>query len=323
MRTGEEQQLPRAQQAALARAKRLSWITIAYLLSVVVILALVMGQSQAMKTAWVDDLFSLVPSIVFLIGNRVSRWEPTERFPFGFHRAATASYLAASVALLTVGVYLLIEAVLKLVFAEHPTIGGIDLFGYDVWLGWPMIAALLYSGVPPVFMGRAKLPLAKTLYDKVLHASAKMDRADWMVAAAAIVGILGVGLGFWWMDAGAAMFISLEIIHDGYSHLRLATFDILDHWPRTVEGGGPDPAIERITHAVRDLDWVREAEVRLRTSGRTLSCEAFVVPVSDERLTERIEEAMRNVRRTDWRLHHFTVTPVTNLDSLAEEDGPA
>jgi cation diffusion facilitator family transporter len=322
MRTGAEQQLPPEQEQALAEAKRMSWVSIAYLVSVVIILALVMGQSQAMRTAWIDDALSIIPPIVFLVGNRVSRWKPTEGFPFGFHRASTAAYLTASAALLIVGLYLLVEAVLKLVHAEHPTIGGIELFGHDIWLGWLMIAALVYSGVPAYFIARSKLSHAEALYDKVLHAAAKMDRADWLVAAAAIAGVAGVGLGWWWADAGAAILISLEVIRDGYSHLRLATFDILDHWPRTVEGDKPDPAIERVIRAVRDLDWVREAEVRLKTSGRTLSGEAFVVPVSDERLAERTEAAMRTVRGVDWRLHHFTITPVTNLANLPEEDGP-
>ncbi len=35
------------------------------------------------------------------------------------------------------------------VLAEHPTIGTVMLFGHTVWLGWLMIAALLYSAVPP------------------------------------------------------------------------------------------------------------------------------------------------------------------------------
>jgi cation diffusion facilitator family transporter len=321
VRTGEEQQLPPEQREALAKAKRLAWITIAYLVSVVMLLALVMGQSQAMKTAWIDDALSLIPTTVFLVGNRVSRWGATEQFPFGFHRASTAAYLAASVALLGTGCYLIVDSATKLVLAEHPTIGAIDLFGYDVWLGWPMIAALVYSGLPVIFIGRAKLPLAEALYDKVLYADAKMDRADWLVASAAIAGILGIGFGYWWADPAAAILISIEVLRDGWRHLKLASFDLLDHLPRTVDGKKPDPVIERIKAAVQELDWVRESEIRLRASGRALSGEAFVVPVSDERLTERLDEAMRRARQVDWRLHHFTVTPVRSLDSHAEEDG--
>jgi Co/Zn/Cd efflux system component len=150
-----------------------------------------------------------------------------------------------------------------------------------------------------------------------------MDRADWLVAGAAIVGILGIRFGIWWADATAAILISLEVLRDGYTHLKLATFDMLDHCPRTIDGKASDPVIARLAQALHELDWVRESEVRLRTSGRTFSGEAFVVPVSDEYLTERVEQAMRNLRKVDWRLHHLTLTPVASLSTLAEEDGPS
>jgi hypothetical protein len=38
--------------------------------------------------------------------------------------------------------------------------------------------ALTYSIVPPVILGRMKLPLAKRLQDKVLHTDAMMQKAD-------------------------------------------------------------------------------------------------------------------------------------------------
>jgi hypothetical protein len=47
-----------------------------------------------------------------------------------------------------------------------------------VWLGWLMIAALAWSAIPSVVLGRAKLPLAAELHDKVLYADAKMNRAN-------------------------------------------------------------------------------------------------------------------------------------------------
>jgi hypothetical protein len=43
-----------------------------------------------------------------------------------------------------------------------------------VWLGWLMIAALAWSAIPSVVLGRAKLPLAA----EVLYADAKMNRAN-------------------------------------------------------------------------------------------------------------------------------------------------
>lgn len=94
---------------------------------------------------------------------------------------------------------------------EHPSIGHFQLFDwqYPIWAGWVMIAALLYSIIPPVILGRMKLPLARALHESTLYADASMNKADWITSAAAIVGVLGIGLGLWWADAVAAAVISV------------------------------------------------------------------------------------------------------------------
>ena len=56
-------ELPPELQQTLRKARRLEWLTIAYLVSAVVLLALVLGSSQAMKTAWIEDLLRLIPPI--------------------------------------------------------------------------------------------------------------------------------------------------------------------------------------------------------------------------------------------------------------------
>jgi divalent metal cation (Fe/Co/Zn/Cd) transporter len=63
-------EFPPDQQRALRKARRLEWITIAYLVSAIGILALVLGSSQAMRTAWAEDILSLIPPIAFLIAMR-------------------------------------------------------------------------------------------------------------------------------------------------------------------------------------------------------------------------------------------------------------
>jgi hypothetical protein len=46
------------------------------------------------------------------------------------------------------GGFILYDSAMVLVRFEHPAIGLIELFGQQVWLGWLMIGALLYSGLP-------------------------------------------------------------------------------------------------------------------------------------------------------------------------------
>ncbi|SEU24571.1 cation diffusion facilitator family transporter [Stigmatella erecta] len=314
MKTAEPFDLPPEKMKALGRAKRWEWISLGYLVSAVAGIYVTLGNSQAMKAAWLEDLLSLIPPLAFLIGGRVCRRKPNGEFPYGYHRATTIAYLVGSLALLLMGLYLFTDSVMKLIQAEHPTIGSVKLFGEVVWLGWPMLLALLWSGVPVVLLGRLKLPLAEQLHDKVLYADAMMNKADWLTSGAAILGVLGIGLGFWWADAVAAGLISVDIFHDGQKHLRAALGDLMDRAPRTLDYKHPVELPERIRHTVESLDWVECAQVRVREDGHVFYADVELVPrPGTEHLVQRLTHATRDLKRLDWRLHEVLLVPVERL----------
>jgi cation diffusion facilitator family transporter len=313
VRTTSAFELPAEQQRALLRARRLEWLTLAYLASVIVVMYLVLGSSQAMKTAWIEDLLSIIPPVAFLVSQRVARRHPDHRFPFGYQRATTIAYLCGALALLAMGTILLGDAVLKLVTQERPSIGSVDWFGEPVWLGWLMIPALLWSGVPVVLIGRAKHKLAPVLHDKVLNADATMNKADWLTAAAAIAGVLGIAFGLWWADAVAAGIISFEIGHDGVKHVRAAVGDLMDRTPTTVDYTREDVLPERLKQFFLRQPWVAEAEVRVREDGHMLFADALVVPRTERHLVDHIAEATEEALELDWRLHDLVVMPVREL----------
>jgi cation diffusion facilitator family transporter len=296
------------------KAVRLGWITIAYLSSAVILLALTLGQSQAMKAAWVEDLLSLLPPAAFLIAARIRKRDADAKFPWGLHRAVTVAYLFAALALLVMGILIFFDSALKLVAAEHPPIGVIQLFGEEIWLGWIMIGALAYSALPAVFLGRAKLKLADELHDKVLYADAKMNKADWMTASAAIVGVAGIGVGLWWADAVAAMFISLDIAHDGWSNVRAAVHDLMDARPRRHDAREFHPIVARMMEELEKCDWVDDAAVRLREEGHVFTGEVLVVPATDEDLLERLEGLADHLLSLEWKVYDIVVVPVREID---------
>ncbi len=304
------------------KARRLEWMTIAYLVSATVLLYLTIGQSQAGKAAMIEDALSLTPPIAWLIAARFRDKPPDERHPWGFHRGVTLAYLASAVALLLFGSFILIESTFKLVTAEHPPMGVIELFGEQIWLGWLMLPALAWSAIPAVFLGRAKLPLAAALHDKVLYADAKMNKADWMTATAAAVGVIGIGFGFWWADAVAAIAISLDIVRDGWTNLRAAGRDVIDTRPATYDGREPHPLLGRIEDTLRELDWVQDAQARLREEGHVFTGEALVIPRDEEDLVERIEDAARRISDLDWRMYDIVVVPVSSLDKRPDAPEP-
>jgi len=47
-----------------------------------------------------------------------------------------------------------------------------------------------------------------------------MNKANWLTAGAAMVGVVGIGFGLWWADAAAAAIIPLDITEDGVSNPR-------------------------------------------------------------------------------------------------------
>jgi divalent metal cation (Fe/Co/Zn/Cd) transporter len=307
-------ELPPELQQALHRAARLEWITIGMLAVTVTLVLLVMGSSQAMKAAWIEDMLSFIPPIAFLVAVRLVNRPPTRNRPYGNHRAMGVGHLVASVALLVMGAYLIIDSAIGLVTAEHPPIGTFRLFGHTVWQGWFMIAVMLLSVPGPVILGRMKLKLAEQLHDKVLYADADMNKADWQTGLATVVGVAGVGLGLWWFDAAAAIFVGASILHDGLGNVGTAITDLADARARTIDGQGEHPVIREAEHHALTFVWVREAGARVRDEGHVFHTEMFVVPAPDMPLTvDRLGELRSSLAELDWRLEDVVVIPVSEL----------
>jgi cation diffusion facilitator family transporter len=315
----DDEPLPPRVAEDLRRAVRLEWITIAVLVVIVGVVYAVMGNSQAMKTAWIEDMLSFIPPIAFLIGVRVTRRPATAERPFGYHRAIGISHVVASTALVVMGGYLIVDSAIALITTDHPTIGGVQLFGTTIWLGWLMMAAMVATAVPPVILGRKKLQLAPPLHNKVLYADADMNKADWMTSLAATVGVAGIGLGWWWADAAAAIVIATSILKDGITNLRAAVAGLIDARPTSVDNKDPHPLLGEIDAYLRSLDWVHTAGARVRDEGQVFHVEGFVVLKPLETVTpQRLEAARIGLLDLDWKIRDAVVAVVTQLPAVLE-----
>ncbi len=313
--------LPPDQQDALRKAIRWEWFTIGYTVCTIVLIAFVVSGSQAMKTAWIEDMLSLVPQISFLIALLVIRRRPTRRHPYGLHRAMGIGHLVAGVALLAIGGNLAVDSIIGLVTGEHPTIGTVSLFGRTIWLGWLMVGVMSIIIIGPFFYGHAKAKLAPRLHNKVLYADADMAKADWTTNVASIVGVLGVGLGVWWLDGAAALFISLGITWDGFKNARSAVLDLMDQRALTHDDKDVHPLAADIVRELEHLSWVDHAGVRMRDMGQVFHVEAFVVPRRAKVSADRIERARRAVAAMDWKVQDVVIVVVPALPNEAQRDG--
>ncbi len=290
--------------ADIAHARRLEWWTLGWMASVVAVMGLVMGSSQAMRTAWIEDVLSLIPAIVFLVASQLERRPASRAYPHGFARAHSLGFLISAVALTSVGVTLLFDSVTTLLAAERVTIPPVVVGGEAIWSGWLMIGALLYSIVPPLILGHLKQPIARRLADKVLHTDAMMQKADWMTGLAGVAGVIGVGFGLWWADAAAAGFIAASILKDGVDALRSSTAELIDGAPRAL-------GCDRIADEAEALRSALEARfpgatVRLRESGR------FILAQVDGAAPEAIDQLAAlwpGAPERAWRLKQVSFVP--------------
>lgn len=310
-------ELPEKQRSVLHRAIRLEWITIAFLAVTVTLVFLVLGNSQAMKAAWIEDLLSFIPPIAFLIAVRVNRMRPTRAHPYGYHRSVGVGHLVSAVALTTMGTYLIIDSASGLIAVEHPTIGTVELFGHSIWLGWLMIGVMAIIALPPVFIGRAKLALAKELHNKVLYADADMNKADWMTAVGSMVGVAGIGVGLWWLDGAAAIFIAGSILWDGLRNLKAAILDLMDERATTFDDKKAHPIAEQVERYLAGLPWVEAVGCRVRDQGHVFHIEAFIVPPEGTTPSiDQLEAAREGCTRVDWKAADVVLTLVPALPDV-------
>ncbi len=297
----------------MQRAWRLQWTWMLGLASIVIAVYFTLGNSQAMKTAWIEDLLSFVPPIAFMTASWIERWEAHPRFPLGYIRITSIAYLVSADALAGVGLFLAYDSTSALMRAEHPTIGRVEIAGVTFWFGWLMVAALVYSTVLPIIFGRLKMKPARLLHDKVLWADALMNKADWMTGAAAAVGVIGIGFGLWWADAVAAILIALDVLHDGYRHTTAAIRDLIDEVPRTVDDEELDHLPSQLQSLVKRFPWVQDCMAHVREEGRFLAGAIYVQPKSTSIDLSLTEDAERQVRDYHWRVRHVVIVPVPSL----------
>lgn len=311
--------LPAEQQRALRRAIGFEWGTIAFLAVAIPAVGIVTGSSQAMRAAWIEDMLSLAPPLAFLVAVRVMSKPATPRYPYGFFRSVGVAHLVAGVALFTMGAYLLVDSVLTLLRGERPPIGSVEVFGQSVWLGWLMMGVMALTIPLPIYFGHQKMKLARQLHNKVLYADADMNKADWMTAVGSIVGVGGIGLGLWWADAAAAIFISASILWDGVKNTKGSIADLMDTRAATFDDEKHHPDIDKVHDYLASLRWVDGVRTRTRDQGQFFHVEAFVT-LHRGRMPrlEDLTQAQEGARALDWKIHDVVIVPVAEFPENTE-----
>lgn len=222
-------------------------------------IALVSGSVALLGDA-LHNLSDVSTSALVFVGFRASRKVPTERYPYGYERAEDLAGIGVALVIWGSAAVAGFESVTKLL--RH---------GGTVHLGWG-IAAAAVGIAGNQLVARYKLVVGRRIRSATMVADAKHSWLDALSSAGAMLGLIGVALGWGWADAVAGIVVTAFICHVGWE----VTADIAH---RLLDGVDPE-IITTAETAAAAVPGVLHAHARARWTGRTLrvEVEGFIDP---------------------------------------------
>jgi cation diffusion facilitator family transporter len=208
------------------------------------------------------NLSDVSTSVVVFVGFRVSKRPASASNPYGYERAEDIAGL---------GVALVIWA--SAVFAGYVSVHKLLVSGRTSHVGLGIVAAAV-GIVGNQVVARYKLRIGRRIQSATLVADAQHSWLDALSSAGALLGLVGVLVGYPWADGVAGLVVTALIVRVGWE----VTGELLSHLMDAV-----DPAIlVAAEQAVLARTGVAHAHVRGRWMGRSLiiEVEGFVSPAS-------------------------------------------
>jgi cation diffusion facilitator family transporter len=215
-------------------------------------IALVSGSVALLGDA-LHNLSDVSTSVLVFVGFRASRKAPTARYPYGYERAEDLAGIGVAVVIWASAGVAGVQSVNKLI--HH---------GATQHLGWGIGAAA--AGIlGNQLVARYKLVIGRRIQSATMIADAKHSWLDALSSAGALLGLIGVAVGWSWADAAAGLLVTAFIGHVGWEVSSDIAHRLLD---------GVDPAVITAAEATAaHTSGVLHAHARARWTGRTLRVE--------------------------------------------------
>jgi len=230
----------------------------------------VLSGSVALLGDALHNLSDVWTSALVFVGFRASRKPATERYPYGYERAEDLAGIGVAAVIWVSAVVAGAESVAKLL--RH---------GATHHVGWG-IAAAVVGIAGNQLVAHYKLVVGRRIQSATMIADAKHSWLDALSSAGALLGLVGVPVGWPWADAVAGIVVTGFICHVGWQVSTDIAHRILD---------GVDPAVIVTAEAVAaETPAVLHAHARARWTGRTLrvEVEGWVDPATTVADAERI-----------------------------------
>lgn len=184
--------------ARYAEVSRVLW-RVFFLNLIVAAAKITLGLSSGAVSVLSDGFHSLTDTasnIVALVGVRIASQPPDDDHPYGHRKFETMASVGILIFLLLVLFQVMSAAVARLQSGGQPVI---------TWLTFVVMGATFLINLGVVFYERAA---GRRLVSEVLMADAHHTTSDLLTSASVIAALIGVRMGYLWLDPVAALVIA-------------------------------------------------------------------------------------------------------------------
>ena len=215
------------------------------LLTIIKIVAGVLGKSSAMIADGLHSASDIISSVGVLLGNYISATPVDKEHNYGHEKAETLVSFLLSILLIVVSGSIGIKAVKSL--------GNIGEIAIPTVL--PLVVAII-SILIKEYQSRITIKIAKKINSPALKADAWHHRSDALSSVAAFVGIGGAMLGFKVFDPIASIVVAIFVAKVGIEILVGSTNELMDV-SIDLEQEEQIKEIAKNTEGVRNLGEIR------------------------------------------------------------------
>ncbi|MGM0603151.1 MAG: cation diffusion facilitator family transporter [Bacillota bacterium] len=223
------------------------------------------ANSKALIADGFHSFSDMASTIIVMFSIKYSEAPADSNHPYGHEKAEALGTNILSVILLLTGFFLARDAVYSLIEKETSI---------------PGTAALIIAFVSIVskeILYRYTIKIGERINSRGLIADAHHHRSDALSSVAALIGIGGAKLGFWYLDPAAGFVVALLILKVGYEIMRDSSHELMDGMPE--EG-----KIEQIKKISKNVSGVIDVdEIKIRSYGPKFI--ADIIIIVDDNLT--------------------------------------
>ncbi|HLZ28609.1 MAG TPA: cation diffusion facilitator family transporter [Chloroflexota bacterium] len=242
----------REHRAAANRAVAVSAIGLALTGAIELGIALFTGSVALLGDA-LHNLSDVSTSLVVFLGFWISGRKPSPTHPYGYERAEDIAGLGIALVIFASAAFAAYESYLKLISDRGTS---------NLYVG---MAAAVIGMAGNLAVSRYKRHVARQIRSVTMEAEANHSWLDMISSLGALIGLVGVALGYRWADPVAGFAVTLFILHVGWE----VTTEILHH---LMDGVDPEH-LEAARQAASNVPDVQNVSVRGRWMGRSLTLE--------------------------------------------------